>query len=235
MINPELKKLPTDRIYVFRELNGTVQKSISLYSIPDNDIREAIHIGFLVAVANGGQYLAVDNFTLDEMPEFKMPLTTEFDAIVPEIKTPSVHIKPSMGIAVDGSCLGNPGDWQYKVLDFYKQEIIYQSPLLPNGTNNIAEYVALIHAIAYQDKNGMKLPIYTDSQTALAWLRSGKSNSGHTHVLLERSDKWLSTYLFKNKATLMKVEKWHTKSWGENPADFGMKPPNPFQKFSTAA
>lgn len=128
--------------------------------------------------------------------------------------------RPERGICVDGSCMGNPGKWQYQIIDLALGVELYISPILENGTNNIAEYVGIIHAMGLCKKMDLQVfgPIYSDSQTALTWIRNGKSNSSLTHPLLERADKWL-----KENRSHTSVLKWETKLWGESPADFNRK------------
>ena len=86
--------------------------------------------------------------------------------------------------------------------------------------------MAIVHALALQKKEKMNLPIYTDSGTALAWLRNKKvkttldktSETKPIYELIDRAEKWLA----ENEITV-KIEKWHTSDWGEIPADFGRK------------
>lgn len=130
-------------------------------------------------------------------------------------------------IAVDGACSGNPGLMEYRGVRVADgQEIFHVGPLI-DGTNNIAEYLALIHALGYLFKlNDSTTPIYTDSATAVAWVR----NRGcHTQLrptdrnreifeLLARADVWIRTHNPRNP-----VLRWNTPLWGEIPADFGRK------------
>lgn len=130
-------------------------------------------------------------------------------------------------IAVDGACSGNPGMMEYrgvKVVD--GRELFHVGPL-PEGTNNVAEYLALIHALAYLFKlNDSTTPIYTDSATAVGWVR----NRGcHTRLqptaankkifeMLARADVWIRSHNPRNP-----ILRWNTALWGEIPADFGRK------------
>lgn len=128
--------------------------------------------------------------------------------------------KPTKGICVDGSCMGNPGKWQYQIIDIALGVELYVSPIYENGTNNIAEYVAIIHAMGLCKKMDLQVfgPIYSDSQTALHWIHAGKSNSSLMHPMLERADTWLKQN--KDHTTVLK---WETKLWGESLADFNRK------------
>lgn len=130
-------------------------------------------------------------------------------------------------IAVDGACAKNPGPMEYRgVLVATGQEIFHIGPL-DGGTNNIAEYLAIIHAAALLHKSrDYTTPIYTDSRTALAWIRKRQSNTtiqptpSNTRVreILDRANAWIKANEIVNP-----LLKWDTDTWGEIPADFGRK------------
>ena len=130
-------------------------------------------------------------------------------------------------IAVDGACAKNPGPMEYRAVYVATgQEIFHMGPL-EGGTNNIGEYIAIIHAASLLARRGdFKTPIYSDSRTALAWVRRGRSNTtikptadnGRVIELLHRADAWLAANSIINP-----LLKWDTEQWGEIPADFGRK------------
>lgn len=128
-------------------------------------------------------------------------------------------------ICVDAACNGKTGEVEYKGVIIPTNETIFLMGPYANGTNNIGEYLALVHALSYCKKNNLDIAVYTDSVTALAWLRAKKSkttleadSSSEILNLLQRADKWLQTNTYSTK-----VLKWKTEIWGENPADFGRK------------
>lgn len=130
-------------------------------------------------------------------------------------------------IAVDGACAKNPGPMEYRGVAVATGEEIFHIGPLEGGTNNIGEYLALIHAAALFAKRGdHSTPIYSDSRTALAWLRRGHSNTtvkptaenARVIDLLRRADNWLA-----HNRVVNPVLKWNTELWGEIPADFGRK------------
>jgi ribonuclease HI len=141
-------------------------------------------------------------------------------------KTPkSAIIQES--IAVDAACSGNPGDMEYQgVVTSTGQRLFHIGPL-EDGTNNIGEFLAIVHALAMLKQQGKpKMPIYSDSKTAQGWVKKGKCNtkleaSGRNDKifeLIDRAEKWLAVNTVTNP-----ILKWETKYWGEIPADFGRK------------
>jgi len=129
-------------------------------------------------------------------------------------------------ISVDAACSGNPGVMEYRGVDTAsRKEIFHQGPF-PMGTNNLGEFLALVHALALQKKAGSKRPVYTDSGTALAWVRNKKvktmlprnEKTRELWEMVDRAEAWL-----RNNSYDIPVYKWDTRNWGEIPADFGRK------------
>ena len=149
----------------------------------------------------------------------------------PKKKNPSQILNDNTinwnSISVDAACSGNPGVLEYRgVYTRTGAEIFRQGPF-KDGTNNIGEFLALVHALALLKKKGeTKLPIYSDSRTAMAWVRNQKVNTNleeTTHNrklfdLIDRALDWLRKNQYENP-----IYKWETSSWGEIPADFGRK------------
>jgi len=130
-------------------------------------------------------------------------------------------------ISVDAACSGNPGVMEYRgVVTYTGVEIFRQGPF-SFGTNNIGEFLALVHAAAQLKKEGnTKTTIYTDSRTGMAWVRNKKvktmlKRKKSNEILFEmllRAENWLKNNTIENP-----IIKWETKLWGEIPADFGRK------------
>jgi len=130
-------------------------------------------------------------------------------------------------ISVDAACSGNPGTMEYRGVETKSgAEIFHQGPFRL-GTNNIGEFLAIVHALALLKKHDKPtVPIYTDSRTAMAWVRNKKvkttlARKPQNAVLFEMMDRaisWLEDNKYQNP-----ILKWETKSWGEIPADFGRK------------
>ena len=130
-------------------------------------------------------------------------------------------------IAVDAACSGNPGIMEYRGVDTKTADEIFRVGPFQKGTNNIGEFLALVHGLAYLQKIGKHdYPIYSDSRTAMAWVRNKKvkTNLKRSAVneklfqLIERGEKWLKSNVYANP-----ILKWNTEEWGEIPADFGRK------------
>ena len=129
-------------------------------------------------------------------------------------------------ISVDAACSGNPGVMEYRgVVTATKQEIFRIGPF-PLGTNNIGEFLALVHGIALLKKQGSDIPIYSDSVNALGWVRKKEAKTKlprnekteQLFQLIDRAVDWLKHNTYSNH-----LLKWETDSWGEIPADFGRK------------
>jgi ribonuclease HI len=126
--------------------------------------------------------------------------------------------KPIKGICVDGGTEGNPGPCFYRGVDLETGQIIFEEHLGP-GTNNIAEFLGICHAVHYCEKHKLEPNIWSDSVTAIAWFRDKRhksSFSGDVNIRLDKACEYI-----KNKN--IKINKWLTKEWGEIPADFGRK------------
>lgn len=129
-------------------------------------------------------------------------------------------------ISVDAACAGNPGLMEYRGVDTETKQQIFHNGPYRNGTNNIGEFLAIVHALALLKKHKSDLPVYTDSQTALAWIRAKKARTKlemndenkELFELIQRAEQWLNTNSWHNK-----LIKWETEIWGEIPADFGRK------------
>ncbi len=129
--------------------------------------------------------------------------------------------------SVDAACSGKTGLMEYQCVDTFTKEVIFHMGPFADGTNNVGEYLGLVHALSYlsQQEDFDKI-IYTDSRTALSWIRNKKvkttlKKSGKNtklFALLSRAQSWV----YKNEIKT-KVIKWDTERWGEIPADFGRK------------
>lgn len=128
-------------------------------------------------------------------------------------------------LAVDAACSGNPGPMEYRgVYLLTGQEIFHFGPVY--GTNNIGEFLAIVHGLALLKQKQLDMPLYSDSRNALLWVKQKKcktklERNARTETLfqlIERAEKWL-----KENTYTTPLCKWETESWGEVPADFGRK------------
>ncbi|MEH6408048.1 MAG: ribonuclease H family protein [Leeuwenhoekiella sp.] len=129
-------------------------------------------------------------------------------------------------IAVDAASSGNPGIMEYRGVDTKTKKELFKMGPFKQGTNNIGEFLALVHGLAFLKKHDSNRIIYSDSRTAISWVRKKKCNTQLKETalnkpvfeLVKRAESWLKTNSYKTP-----VVKWETKVWGEIPADFGRK------------
>jgi len=110
-------------------------------------------------------------------------------------------------ISVDAACAGNPGIMEYRGVYTHNKEVIFHQGPFVNGTNNIGEFLAIVHALAWMDKNNICIPVYTDSITAISWVRRKKSNTKlemnienqNLFELIIRAENWLNSHTWNSK------------------------------------
>jgi len=137
---------------------------------------------------------------------------------------PSSIIRDS--ICVDGAWNTATGDMEYRGVYLLTGEEIFRKGPYFDGTNNIGEFLAIVHALALLEKKGHKKPVYSDSRTAIAWVRNKRANTklqptgrnDELFDLIARAENWL-----REHNSCCPVLKWETSLWGEIPADFGRK------------
>jgi ribonuclease HI len=128
--------------------------------------------------------------------------------------------------SVDAACSGYPGPLEYRCVHTTSRKQLFHQGPFEHGSNNIGEFLAIVHALALFQKRDIPQPIYTDSGTALAWIRGKKCKTKLPHdeqneplfELIARAEEWLAENDYANE-----VLKWNTEAWGEIPADFGRK------------
>lgn len=128
-------------------------------------------------------------------------------------------------LAVDAACSGNPGMMEYRgVYIGTGEEIFHFGPMF--GTNNIGEFLAIVHGLALLKQRGIDMPIYSDSRNALLWVKGKQcrtklpkdNKSEELFKYIERAEIWLRENNYSTR-----LIKWETDRWGEIPADFGRK------------
>ena len=129
-------------------------------------------------------------------------------------------------LVVDAAWNTATGDMEYQGIYLASKQKLFLKGPYADGTNNIGEFLAIVHALALLQQKGNIIPVYSDSRTAISWVKKKRANTkleetprnAELFELLDRAETWLQTHTFANP-----VLKWETTVWGENPADFGRK------------
>jgi len=129
-------------------------------------------------------------------------------------------------ICVDAASSGNPGKMEYRGVDTKTQKVLFHQGTFNQATNNIGEFLALVHGLGFLKKQNSSRAIYSDSRTAMSWVRKRHCNTKLKKTkqnevvfdLIQRAETWLLENTYKTQ-----ILKWETKRWGEIPADFGRK------------
>lgn len=143
------------------------------------------------------------------------------DEQLKKIGQPNYH-----SISVDAASSGNPGIMEYRGVETKTKKLLFKQGPFIEGTNNIGEFLALVHGLALLKKKKSDKIIYTDSKTAISWVKKKACNSKlkaspknqTLFDLVKRAEDWLKENEFSTV-----IVKWETKAWGEIPADFGRK------------
>jgi len=129
-------------------------------------------------------------------------------------------------VSVDAACNMTTGEMEYRGVDTATGTELFRMGPFSDSTNNIGEFLAVVHGLGMLARQESTIPVYTDSRTAMAWVkqRTAKTTIKRTRkntdvfALMERAQEWLRANDYPNR-----VSKWETDKWGENPADFGRK------------
>ena len=127
---------------------------------------------------------------------------------------------------VDAACSGSPGRLEWRGMHLGSGKLLFHQGPFRRGTNNIGEFLAIVQALQLLDKKKLSLPVYSDSGTAIAWVRRNRCNttlkaderSRELFNLIAQAEDWLQEHAHRAK-----VLKWDTRAWGEIPADFNRK------------
>jgi len=138
-----------------------------------------------------------------------------------KIGKPNYH-----SISVDAASSGNPGIMEYQGVDTKTGKRLFKQGPFKQGTNNIGEFLAIVHGLAFLKQHKSDRIIYTDSRTAMSWVRKKTCNTKLAETsenkelfdLVLRALDWLKKNPYDTP-----IVKWETKAWGEIPADFGRK------------
>jgi ribonuclease HI len=145
------------------------------------------------------------------------------------VKPSSLSLPPEViadSLSVDAACDGSPGNVEFRgVATKTGTEVFHVGPL-KNGTNNLGEFLAIVHALALLKKHGKSSPIYSDSRIARNWVKEKKVRSklprnektAEVWSLVDKALHWLEHNTYPNE-----IIEWKTEDWGEIRADFGRK------------
>lgn len=128
-------------------------------------------------------------------------------------------------LAVDAACSGNPGVMEYQGIYIPTRTQVFHFRT-EKGTNNIGEFLAIVHGLSYLKKHHLDQPIYSDSVNAIGWVRQKvcksklplDASTAELWDYIHRAEGWL-----RNNTYTTQILKWDTDRWGEIPADFGRK------------
>jgi ribonuclease HI len=143
-------------------------------------------------------------------------------------KWKEASIKPALpSVCVDAACSGSPGRMEYRGVFLDSGREFFHIGPFPDGTNNVGEFLAIVHALTWLIKHNKEMPVYSDSENAISWVYTGECRTQLKHtprnapifVLIRSAENWLAENELRDDSVL----KWDTELWGENPADFGRK------------
>ena len=178
----------------------------------------------------GAQYISFENLEEaqkaydKEYADYKGRKSNKKSLSVEELKK---YGEPDLyTISVDAASSGNPGKLEYQGVDTQTHKLLFKQGPFLQGTNNVGEFLALVHGLAYLKQIGSDRNIYSDSKIAMGWVKKKKCNTklkrsaknNKLFELIHRAESWLK----KNQYSTT-ILKWETKAWGEIPADFGRK------------
>ncbi|NOY48624.1 MAG: ribonuclease H [Chlorobi bacterium] len=152
--------------------------------------------------------------------------TSKFNSELSKVQLKKIGQPNYNSISVDAASSGNPGKMEYRGVDTKTKKQLFKQGPFEEGTNNIGEFLALVHGLAFLKQQKSNRIIYTDSKTALSWVKKKTCNTKLERTnknkqlfeLVDRAVEWLN-----NNSYTTTIVKWETKAWGEIPADFGRK------------
>ena len=129
-------------------------------------------------------------------------------------------------ICVDAACSSNPGPFESSGVHTTSKRVLFSVGPIPGGTNNIGEFLAIVHALSLLKQHNRNDIIYSDSKTAMVWVKNKKANTTLVKTpdnkkvfdMIQRAEKWLQENTYSNK-----ILKWQTRIWNEIFADYGRK------------
>lgn len=187
--------------------------------------KDSIH-GFPGAKYKAFKSLETANKAFAEGYELHWGQETKFESELSEEQLQIIGEPIYPSISVDAAWNTATLRMEYQGVDTLTCIKIFHQGPFEEGTQNVGEFLAIVHALAHLKKQNSNIPIYSDSRNAIGWVQDKTHRSSLQRTdknkklfeLLDRAVKWLKENEFENP-----VLKWETKAWGENPADFGRK------------
>lgn len=113
--------------------------------------------------------------------------------------------------AVDAACSNNPGVLEYRCVHTTTGKEVFRQGPYDDGTNNVGEFLAIVHALALFKRKKITAPVYSDSEIAIDWVESRKcrtkleptESNAELFQLIERAEKWLLENEYENRVLLM--------------------------------
>jgi ribonuclease HI len=177
-------------------------------------------------------FAAAQYKSFDSLKEAEVAYQSKYEAFkgkpASQGKWREASVKPILpSICVDAACSGAPGKLEYRGVYTDSGAEIFRFGPFPDGTNNVGEFLAIVHALTWLAKHEKQLPVYSDSENGISWVYTGQCRTKLKHtarnaplfVMIHSAENWLAENELDDDAVL----KWDTELWGENPADFGRK------------
>lgn len=134
-----------------------------------------------------------------------------------------------VSIATDAACPSNPWPIEYRGVCINNKKEIFSIWPLSGGSTNIAEYLGIIHGLAWMMDHSDYTILYSDSKIAINRV---ETNTFRTQIHETNENKELRDIIrraqerLRNNPTRKQkivLKKRPTKLWGQIPADFGRK------------
>jgi len=136
-----------------------------------------------------------------------------------------------MALAVDAAYSSSTGKGECRAVLIPCGKEMWRTDPWDHTTNNIMEFVALVKGLKWIHRRGLRIPLFTDSATAISWVKGdGICRTTHkppkgsiSYSQIESAEKWLKEIRQTFPELLDLIKKWDTREYGEIPADFGRK------------
>ncbi len=116
---------------------------------------------------------------------------------------------------------------EYRGVLYPQHTEVFRVGPIKGATNNIGEFLAIIDGLQFLQQRASCLPLYTDSTTAMAWVRNKQANSAFAKAGKASADAnariAAATEYLKATTITTDIRKWPTAVLGDIPADFGRK------------